>query len=233
MRRDDDVVVALEQRVVGDRLGREDVERRAGDLAGVERVLERLVDQQLAAGAVDDPHAVAHLRERLGVQPAARLGRLRQVDGDEVGLAVDVAARLGLLDAELAEALGGDERVEGEHAHAEALGAGGDELADAAEAEDAERLLVDLDAAELRALPLAGGEAGVRLRDVARQRQHQRDGVLRGGDDVRLRRVGDDDPALGGRLDVDVVDPDAGAADDLEVVGAADQVGGQLASPSG
>src|SRR3712207_7425071 len=40
------------------------------------------------------------------------------------------------------------------------------------------------------------------LRDVARQRQHQRDRVLRGGDDVRLRRVGDDDPALGRRLDV-------------------------------
>ena len=155
VRGDDDVVVAVEQRVVGDRLGREDVERGAGDLAGVERVLERLVDEQLAAGAVDDAHAVLHLRERLGVEPAARLGRLGQVDGDEVGLAVDVGAGLGLLDPELAEALGGHERVEGEHAHAEALRAGGDELADAAEAEHAERLLVDLDAAELRALPLA------------------------------------------------------------------------------
>ena len=38
--------------------------------------------------------------------------------------------------------------------HAEELGPRGHELADAAEAEDAERLLVDLDAAELRALPL-------------------------------------------------------------------------------
>ena len=106
VRRDHDVVVAVEQRVVGDRLGREDVERGAGDLAGVERVLERLVDEQLAAGAVDDAYAVLHLRERLGVEPAARLGRLGQVDGDEVGLAVDVGARLGLVDAELAEALG-------------------------------------------------------------------------------------------------------------------------------
>ena len=228
VRGDHDVLVAVEQRVVGDRLGREDVERGAGDLAGVQRVLERLVDEQLAAGAVDDADAVLHLRERLGVEPAARLGRLGQVDGDEVGLAVDVGARLGLVDAELAEALGGHERVEREHAHAEALRAGGDELADAAEAEDPERLLVDLDAAELRALPLAGGEAGVRLRDVARQREHQRDGVLRRGDDVRLRRVGDDDAALGGRLDVDVVDPDAGAADHAQVVRAADQVRRQL-----
>ncbi len=228
VRGDDDVVVAVEQRVVGDRLGREDVERGAGDLAGVERVLERLVDQQLAAGAVDDADAVLHLGERLGVEPAARLGRLGQVDGDEVGLAVDVGARLGLLGPELAEAFGGDERVVGEHAHAEALRAGGDELADAAEAEHAERLLVDLDAAELRALPLVRGEAGVGLRDVARQREHQRDGVLGGGDDVGLGRVGDDDAALGGGLHVDVVDADAGAPDHAQVVGAADQVRGQL-----
>ena len=73
----------------------------------------------------------------------------------------------------------------------------------------------------------------VRLRDVAREREHQRHGVLGGGDDVRLRRVGDDDAALGRRLDVDVVDADAGAADHLQVVGAVDQVGGQLAWPSG
>ena len=50
VRRDDDVGVA-EQRVVGDRLLGEHVERRAADLAGVERRLERLVDDQLAAGA--------------------------------------------------------------------------------------------------------------------------------------------------------------------------------------
>ena len=60
---------------------------------------------------------------------------------------------LGLLHAQLAVALGADERVEGEHAHAEAPRALGDELADAPEAEDPERLLVELDAGELRALP--------------------------------------------------------------------------------
>jgi hypothetical protein len=47
-----------------------------------------------------------------------------------------------LVDAELLVALGADERVEGDDAHAEALCALGDELADAAEAEHAERLVV-------------------------------------------------------------------------------------------
>jgi hypothetical protein len=150
------------------------------------------------------------------------------VDRDEVALAVQVGARLRLLDPELAEALGRHERVEREHVHPERAGARRHELADAAEAEHAERLLVDLDAAEPRALPAPRGQRSVGLRDVARERQHQRHGVLRGGHDVRLRRVGDDDAALGGRLDVDVVDPDAGAADHAQVVGARDQLGGQL-----
>ena len=67
--RGDDDVVALEQRVLGERLLGEDVERGAGDLARLEPALERVEVDQLAAGAVDDPDAVAHLRDRLGVDP--------------------------------------------------------------------------------------------------------------------------------------------------------------------
>ena len=69
---------------------------------------------------------------------------------------------VGLLDAELAVALGADERVEREHAHAEAAGAVCDQLADPPEAEHAERLLVELDAGELRALPPAARQRHVR-----------------------------------------------------------------------
>ena len=54
MRGDDDVV-ALEQRVLGERLGGKDVERGAGDLAGLEPGEQRVEVDQLAAGAVDDP----------------------------------------------------------------------------------------------------------------------------------------------------------------------------------
>ena len=206
----------------------EDVERGAGDVAAVERGLEVLVDDQRAAGDVDDPHAGLGLGERLGVDEALGLRGLRQVQREEVGGGEDVVGRRGLLGAELPEALGGDERVVGDDAHAERLGADRDELADAAEAEDAEGLALDLGAAELAALPLAAGERGVRLRDVAGQREHQRDGVLGGRDRVGLGRVGDDDALLGRGRDVDVVDADAGAADDLQVVGAVDRLGVQL-----
>ena len=56
---------------------------------------------------------------------------------------------------ELAEALGRDERVVGDHPHLQPERAAGDLLADAAEAEHPERLLRELDPAPLRALPAA------------------------------------------------------------------------------
>ena len=95
----------------------------------------------------------------------------------------------------------------------------GDDRADIAAADDAERLAGELDAHEAVLLPLAGLGRGVGLRDLAGQREHQGDGVLGGGDRVAEGRVHHDD-ALGGRgRDVDIVDADAGAADDLQVLG--------------
>ena len=68
----------------------------------------------------------------------------------------------------------------------------------------------------LRPLPLALAQRGVRGADVAGGREHQRDGELGGGDDVGGRRVDDHHAGLGGRADVDVVEADARAGDDLE-----------------
>ena len=171
---------------------------------------------ELAAGGVDDPHAVAHRVERGGVDRAARLRGQRQVQREEVGGRVDLLRRLDALGAELAEALGRDVRVVGDDAHPEPERAARDLLADPAEAEHAERLAGELDAAVRAALPAALLERGVRLRDVARERDEEADRVLGGGDDRRLRRVRDDDPAPRRRVDVDVVDADARAADHLQ-----------------
>src|SRR5215210_382820 len=66
------------------------------------------------------------------------------------------------------------------------------------------------------------------LRDVPAEGEHQADGVLRGGDRIRLGGVGDHDPALGRGVDVDVVDAGPGSADHLESLGSLDQVGGEL-----
>ena len=65
-------------------------------------------------------------------------------------------------------------------------------------------------------------------RDVAGGGQHQRDGELGGGDDVGGRGVDDHDAGLGGGLDVDVVEADAGAGDDLELLGGGERLGVDL-----
>ena len=67
-------------------------------------------------------------------------------------------------------------------------------------------------------------QVGVRLRHVARLREQQRDRVLGRREDVRLRRVHDHHAAPGRLRDVDVVEADAGPADD-------DEVGARLRAP--
>ncbi len=113
-------------------------------------------------------------------------------------------------------------------AHAQADRAPGDLLPDPAEAEHAERLPVELDPAVRRALPAPLLQRGVRLRDVTGEGDEEPDRVLGRRDDRRLGRVRDDDAPPGRGLDVDVVDPDAGAADHLQPVGALEELGGQL-----
>ena len=76
-------------------------------------------------------------------------------------------------------------------------------------------------------------ERGVRLRHVAGLGQQQRHRVLGGGDDVRLRSVDHHHAAGGGCGDVDVVEPDPGAADDDELGAGRQHLGGRPASPSG
>ena len=69
------------------------------------------------------------------------------MEGDHVGAGIELVEALRPLDPELAEAFRGHELVEGNNLHVECQGALGDQLADAAEADDAERLAVELVAA--------------------------------------------------------------------------------------
>ena len=200
------------------RFGGEDVEGGAGDRTVAERFGEgRLVDDP-AAGDVDDAQAGLGLEQQFAADQAGRLGGLGQVDGEEVGLGDDLVEGHQLDPAE-ARPLRRDVRVEGDEAHAEAAGSIGDELADPSEADDAERLVGELDALPLAALPSPVDERGVRLRDVAGLGEQQRHRVLGGRDDVRLRRVDDHHTTGGGGVEVDVVEADAGPADDEQAVG--------------
>ena len=91
-----------------------------------------------------------------------------------------------------------------------------DQLADSPEADDAERLVGQLDSAEPRSLPPPRGQRGVRLGDVSRHRQQQPQRVLGGRHHVRAWRVDTMMPRTSGGIDVHVVHPGAGPADHLQ-----------------
>src|SRR6201999_1541116 len=132
------------------------------------------------------------------------------------------------LDAHLRGPCRLDVGVVGDDLHTERGHALRDQRADAAEADDAEGLLGELDARVLAALPLAVLQRGVGLRDVACGRQQQTAGQLGGGDDVRGGGVDDHHAGLGGGGDVDVVEADAGSCDDLQLPCGGDRFGGDL-----
>ena len=136
---------------------------------------------------------------------------------------VDLLERRGRLDTELAEAIRRHERVVRDDAHPEPERALRDLATDTSQSEHAERLPRQLDSGEARAVPGSGRERSVRLGDVAREREEERDRVLGRGVDGRLGGVRDDDPAAGRGLDVDVVHADACPSDDLEAVCALDE----------
>ena len=226
VRRADDVG-ETEQRAVLGRLHLEHVEGGAADMAGLEGRGQRALVDQAAARAVDDAHALLGLGKRCRVDDVAGLVGERGVQGDEIGAAQQVV-ELHLLHAQLHGALGRQEGIEGDHLHLQADGAVGDDGADVAAADHAQRLGVELDAQELRLLPLAALGGAVGLGDLAGERHHQRDGVLGGGDGIAEGRVHDDDALGGGGPHIDVVDADAGAADHLELGGGGDDLLGGL-----
>ena len=217
-------VVELEQRRAGGRLAHEHVEACAGDAVRLEGRVERVLVDESTAGDVDDEGRRLHERELVGADHARGLGRLRHVDRDEVaGLQKLVEAQQR--DAELLGACAGDVGVVGDHGHPEGLQALRDESADAAEADDADSLLVELDAGVLGALPETLGETRVCDRDVPGEAQDVPDRELGRGDDVGGGRVHDHHAGGGCGLDVDVVEADAGAGDHLEVRRRGDRLG--------
>ena len=151
MGRDDDVV-ELEQRATV-RLFRKHVERRARQLAGAKRVDERVLVDELAARDVDQAKAVLGRCELVAPDDVVGVRREREVERDEVGRRQKLLERLGLFDTQVAKAVGGDVRVVREDAHLERPRPPCNLLADAAEADEPERLVRELEAGEAGALP--------------------------------------------------------------------------------
>ena len=137
------------------------------------------------------------------------------MDGEEVRFGQYVV-EADQLNADRLGVLGGNNRVESNHPHAEGQSPLSYLLADLAETQDTERLPIELDSLQGVALPAPCPKRRVRLRDAPRLGKQQRHRVLGSGDRGGVRGIHDHDSSSGGGIEVDVLQPDPGPPDDLE-----------------
>ena len=201
--------------VLGEGLGLENIEAGGADLAALKGGNEGLLVDDAAAGAIDDADALLALREGGLVDHVVGLVGQRHVDRDVVGGSQKGVERYGL-HLHGGGASGREIGIVSEDLHAEGLGALGDLAADTAEADDADVLPEQLDAAERLAIPVAGLHGCRALRDRTGAAEDVGKGELGGRDRVATRGIHDDDAALGGGINIHVVHADAGAADDFQ-----------------
>ncbi len=214
----------LEQRAVGARFGREHVQAGGAHVAAGDGVGQGLLVDQAAAGGVDDDDARLGLGQVLLAEQARGLLGLGQVHRDEVGAAEQLVQRQQL-DTELG---GAGLRDVGSYATMcapKAASRGATSWPMRPRPDDADGLAEDLDARERRPLPGVLAQGRVGGGDLAGRGQQQGQGVLGGAVDVGGRRVDHQHPAGGRGVDVDVVQADAGAGDDLEFGRRGDDLG--------
>ena len=213
----DEIGGSEQRRLLGGFLD-ENVERRTGDMATVQRLFQRRLVDQSAARAIDDAHALLGLGEVFLRQDIAGLVGQRRVQRDKIRFCQQ-RIEIGLLHAHLDCAFLGEERIVGDDFHLQPQRPGCDDAADIARADQAERLAGHFDAHEIVLRPFARLGLLIGLGDLAGEGEDQGDGVLGGGDRIAERRVHHDNALRGSGGDIDIIDPDAGAANHLEPAG--------------
>ncbi len=135
--------------------------------------------------------------------------------GDHVG-PLEELREADLVRPGLRHLLGGQVRVIGQHLHLEGERPSADLLADLPQADDSQHPAPQLRPQEVAALPLPAPDRCVGGWDPPQEPEHERHGVLRGGDGVAGRSVDDHDPGAGRRLEIDLVGADGGDTDDAQ-----------------
>ncbi len=231
MRREHDVLVEGEERVVvRRRLDLKDIERAAGDVAGINGSLQGWLIDQAAAGAVHNQCTLVHQGKAVGIENVVGFRGERHVHRDDICTGEGNLGCGGKFHLQLVRAGLREERIVGDHVHVEGLGALGELGTNAAHAEDGEALGVELNPL----ISLAGSlevtlqHRGMGGADIAGGAEHQSESVLGGRNGVAGRRIHHDHAVIGGGLAVDVVHADARAADCLEIVRGGQHLGGHL-----
>jgi hypothetical protein len=216
--REDDVG-ALEAGV-NERFLFKDVEAGAGNFFGFEGVDESGFVYYGTARSVDEEGGRLHAEEFGRVEELASVGIERDVQRDEVGFGEE-RVHVAVYGVKLLFDVFGDALAAViDDFHAEALRATGNSLADAAEADDAERFPPDIGAAvliEVPALPVPCPDILIAFDDTASDGEHERPGEVGGGFVEDAGGIGDQDAAAGAGGNVHVVVTDGNVSDDAEL----------------
>ena len=211
----------------------------AGDFAGLQRIQQGGGVHQLAAGIVQDLHAVLAQGKGLGVDGVLGGGQVGHMDGDVVAQrehVVQVHAVVHLA-AQVPCGVDGDVGVVAVDLHAQRNGAVGHAGADGTQTDDAQRLALDLVADELLfALFHALGHGGIPRKalrplggggHIAAARDQHPDDQFGHGVGVGTGGVEDHDALLAATVQRDVVHTGTGAGNGQQVVveGGVQQVG--------
>jgi hypothetical protein len=218
------VLCVAERVVLGRGLGEPDVAAVAAELAGLEGFGDVLLDDDGAAGCVDEPGALLHLGEEVLVEEAARLLVERAVDGHDVALREHLLKAVDAAAADLSLLLGGQRLVvEVEQLLAvEGFEAAEHTLTDAADGDGTHDLVLEvvLILGNGSDVPVASGNLLVGGDEVADKDQDGHDDVLSDGHDVGAGDLGNGNTAIGlvGGVQVDVVGADTSSHSKLQLL---------------
>lgn len=218
MRRDQAVFRAKQRVFRGDRLDRDDVDRRAADLPRIQRVGDVAFIQDWPAAGVDQDNAVLHFRDAIPINESDELRRQRGVQRDEIRSGEKFVDRYIFRDR---FPFFGLRPAGGDHVHSERARYPPDGFPDPSEAEDPERFPRQLDQRTIqlegkidRPLPVAAMDRAVERAYPIRGLEKERENVLRSGfgsvaGDIRdgnsaFRGGGDVNDVISGRQDADI-----------------------------
>ena len=142
----------------------------------------------------------------------------RGVQRDKVG-ARQQCIKVDLFDAHLDRALRRQKRIERDHLHPQTERPAGDNRADITRPDQTQRLTGNFDTHEPVLGPHSGLRLGIGFGQLPREREHQRNRVLGCRNRIAERGVHHHHALRRGGGNIDVVDPDSGAADNFEVGG--------------
>ena len=199
-----------DQRAILRRLFRKHVERSSGNVAALDSRRQVSFVDELPAGGVDDAHALLHFRNGPGVDHLPCLRTYRRVQGDKIAFGQKLIER-HKFHGKFSCRRFADEWIIRNNTHIKRFRPGCHLAADTAKTDKAQSLAAHF-GARRRFFPAALAHGRIKLWKLANKRQQQRKGMFRNADGTSTRCAHDQNAALGGLVQVNVIHAHARAA---------------------